>query len=75
MFKLKIIVFALLFTCCSSKKLLYKKNKVISMCILESEKKDTIINKLYKELKVDKEENKKVKLTFDFIKSNQKEKK
>lgn len=74
MFKFKIIIFTALLLCCSNKKLLYKKNKAIAMCILESEKKDIIINKLYKEVKTSREENKKFKSSFNFFKANNKEK-
>jgi cytochrome c oxidase assembly protein Cox11 len=75
MFKLtSIIVISVFFACCSNKKLLKKKNKIISICKLESKQKDKIINKLYKEIKISEETNNKAKLSFDFTKSSQKEK-
>mgnify|MGYP001341458036 CR=1 FL=1 len=51
MFKLKFLVLVTFAFSCSNNKLINKKNKDISICKISSEKKNVVINKLYKKIK------------------------
>ena len=74
MFKLKIIVLAVLAFSCSNKRLIQEKSKDLSICKIESEKKDIIINKLYKEIKSLKENASNDKVLYEFNSKSQSEK-
>ena len=66
MFKLKFLVLIVLTFSCSNNKLINKKNKEVSICKINSDKKDIVISSLYKKIKMLKEKLNSDKKLYEF---------